>query len=79
MSFNRRFLSCAGSIKVPVADCSKRSFSAHPKEEWTVDEFLHYWKADLDSRQSPAPKQHDSNNGRQIFYLKDWHYARLEI
>ena len=62
-----------GNITVPVADCSKRSYSAHPKEEWRVDRFLHYWKTDLQDRQLPVTEQ---DSGRQIFYLKDWHYAR---
>ena len=62
-----------GGIKVPVADCSKRSYSAHPKEEWTIDQFLHYWKTDMQCRHLPVT---DSSNTRQIFYLKDWHYTR---
>jgi len=66
----------SGNVRVPVADCSRRSYSAHPKEEWTVEQFLHYWKTDLHDRQLPETEQCDLKKKQKIFYLKDWHYAR---
>jgi len=66
----------AGNTKVPVADCTKRSYSAHPKEEWMIEQFLHYWRTEIQERRPPVT---DSNNERQILYLKDWHYAQLVL
>nr|KAG5702396.1 hypothetical protein BaRGS_027483 [Batillaria attramentaria] len=54
---------------VPVADCKKKEFSAHVKQEMKMWEFLTYWKQLQDAGEN-GDVHSDS------LYLKDWHFTR---
>ncbi|CAL1539742.1 unnamed protein product, partial [Lymnaea stagnalis] len=56
-----------GETTAPVADCNAQEFSAHPKTEMTVKNFLLYWQ-ELRLQGYPI-------DGKCL-YLKDWHFAK---
>ena len=62
-----------GHQTVPVADCAREQFSAHPKSEMKMTDYLSYW--------GELMKKHKEENGgdggHRLLYLKDWHLARL--
>ena len=60
----------SGDYMVPVADCGREQFSAHPKSEMKVADYLKYWSSLL----SKEGDQSDSVAG--LLYLKDWHLAK---
>lgn len=61
-----------GNQTVPVADCTREQFSAHPKSEMKMTDYLSYW--------GELMKKHKEENGgdggHRLLYLKDWHLAR---
>ena len=59
----------SGDYMVPVADCGREQFSAHPKSEMKMVEYLKYWSSLLKEEE-----QSDSVEG--LLYLKDWHLAK---
>ena len=54
---------------VPVADCGGEQFSAHPKSEMKMAEYLKYWSSLLKEREG-------SDSVETLLYLKDWHLAK---
>ena len=56
---------------VPVADCGREEFSAHPKSEMKMADYLHYWSSIM---KEPGGEQ--SNSMKGLLYLKDWHLAK---
>ncbi|XP_071791315.1 2-oxoglutarate and iron-dependent oxygenase JMJD4-like [Asterias amurensis] len=56
-----------GSTVVPVADCRKIEYSAQPKSDMKLTEYLNYWQ---DIRQDPNSKD------EKCLYLKDWHFTK---
>lgn len=52
---------------VPVANCNKVYFNSHEKSEIRFDEFLIYWKQQI---QTIGCESND------LLYLKDWHLRR---
>ena len=59
----------SGEYMVPVADCGREQFSAHPKSEMRMAEYLKYWSSLLKEREQYNSKQ-------KLLYLKDWHLAK---
>lgn len=62
----------SGDYTVPVADCGREQFSAHPKSEMTMADYLKYWSSLL---LNEGGGQSDSAGGG-LLYLKDWHLAK---
>ena len=60
----------SGDYVVPVADCGREQFSAHPKSEMKMADYLKYWRSLLLKEE----EQSDSVEG--LLYLKDWHLAK---
>ena len=56
-----------GDAVVPVADCSREEYSAHPKTEMTLREYVHYWSSKVTE---------DKNSTADLKYLKDWHFVK---
>ena len=56
----------SGKYVVPVADCGQEQFSAHPKSEMKMTDYLKYWGSLLKQKQ---PSNH-------LLYLKDWHLTK---
>ncbi|XP_041376873.1 uncharacterized protein LOC121389344 [Gigantopelta aegis] len=52
-----------GDAVVPVADCGKQEYCAHPKQEMLLGEFLQYLCS-------------DHAGSEECLYLKDWHFTR---
>ena len=55
-----------------MADCGKEKFSAHPKTEMKMADYLSYW-ADLMKEKDQVER---GDSSRKLLYLKDWHLAR---
>lgn len=77
-------VTCAGDARVPVADCTQCRFSAHPKVEMLLSEFMQYWQTLPLSASGPHhPKLAAwdeanwslSSEGKKLLYLKDWHLS----
>lgn len=56
-----------GDAVVPVADCGRREYNAHPKEHMLLRDYLRYWTEHIESGYSSP---------RGCLYLKDWHLCR---
>lgn len=52
---------------VPVADCGRQEYNAHPKEHMLLRDYLRYWAEHIESGYSSP---------RGCLYLKDWHLCR---
>ena len=59
-----------GEAAVPVANCNKREYGSHPKQEMNLKDYLSYWK---DYRSAGYPEDMD------CLYLKDFHFNRWFI
>ena len=59
-----------GDYVVPVADCGREEFSAHPKSEMKMADYLHYWSSIM------KEGVEQSNSVERLLYLKDWHLAK---
>ena len=60
---------------MPVADCTRKEFSSHPKLEMQFADFTNYWG----SLSSDGSKQCDGAPPEEskLLYLKDWHFMRF--
>ncbi|XP_045854813.1 2-oxoglutarate and iron-dependent oxygenase JMJD4 isoform X4 [Meles meles] len=56
-----------GDAVVPVADCGRQEYNAHPKEHMLLRDYLRYWAEHIESGYSSP---------RGCLYLKDWHLCR---
>lgn len=56
-----------GDAVVPVADCGRQEYNAHPKEHMLLRDYLRYWTEHIESGYSSP---------RGCLYLKDWHLCR---
>lgn len=59
-----------GDYVVPVADCGREQFSAHPKSEMKMADYLQYWSSVM----KEGGERSISVEG--LLYLKDWHLAK---
>jgi hypothetical protein len=58
-----------GDAVVPVADCNRREYDAHPKEEMLFRDFVDYWKSlEMNAVDCQTPRS---------LYLKDWHFTKV--
>ncbi|XP_068150734.1 LOW QUALITY PROTEIN: 2-oxoglutarate and iron-dependent oxygenase JMJD4 homolog [Drosophila tropicalis] len=62
---------------VPIADCNSIYFNSHAKLELKFHDFLRRWEQTIESSESEAEKDQNSNETIQTdnLYLKDWHLA----
>ena len=56
----------SGSGTAPVANCKEEQYSAHPKQDMTLTEYIDYWE---DYRARGYPESDP------CLYLKDWHFT----
>ena len=54
-----------------MADCAREQFSAHPKSEMKMSDYLTYWSELMKKRE-----QQEEDEPCKLLYLKDWHLAR---
>ncbi|XP_022079335.1 jmjC domain-containing protein 4-like isoform X2 [Acanthaster planci] len=55
-----------GDAVVPVADCKMVEYSAQPKSDMQLAEYLHYWEQ----------LNEDVRENTSCLYLKDWHFKK---
>ena len=64
------FFLLIGHAVVPVANCGKQEYGAHPKQEMLLKDYLQYLSSDgAGSKQAL----------QSCLYLKDWHFSRLYL
>nr|CAB3257713.1 jmjC domain-containing protein 4-like [Phallusia mammillata] len=56
-----------GAAQVPVANCRKSEYGSQPKQTWTVEQFITYWKNYCHAEKETC--------NTECHYLKDWHFT----
>lgn len=65
---------CSGDAFVPVADCGRRQFGAHPKENMLLRDYMVYWERVMEGHTEQLGRCHCQPE--KSLYLKDWHFTK---